>query len=174
MKDLSTHGPGCRCLIRLWENEGRPTLSDAAFIRRYLERYPDWNAQPGRADDLRLTEIARDLGLAAGITMSRDYRRIVRAFASGFAVLVRTACNPVQELPIRPTRLEHVLLLTAADDDGFVLWHPFRNGSADVLPRASAAWWDAWQAVGLVLVKQPTETLPLRGETPASVMVSER
>jgi hypothetical protein len=162
MKDLNEHGPGCRCLIRLWENEGRATLSDEAFINRYLERYPAWAAQPGLADDLTLFEIAKDLGLAAGITVSRDYARVTRAFLAGDAVLVRTGCSPVPTLSEKDDE-EHVLLLSAIDEGGFTLWRPFRNGSSDVLPRAAPMWWEAWFAVGLILHKQFPGTVP-RGD----------
>lgn len=176
MADLNDYGLGCRCLIRLWENEGRATLSDQVFISRYLHRYPVWAWQPGLADDLILFEIAKDLGLAAGITVSRDYRSVTDAFQAGHAVLVRTGCNPVQALPTTDKEGQ-VLVLTAIDEGGFALWQPFRSGSSDVLPRAARIWWDTWLAVGLILKKQPTEAVPPCVDAPAvaaSMLISSR
>lgn len=176
MKTLNEHGGSCRCLLRLLENEGRATMSEEVFINRFLERYPAWAAQPGLADDLTLFELAKDLGLAAGITVSRDYGRVTRAFQAGHAVLVRTGCSPVQILPATDQE-EQVLVLTAIDDGGFALWRPFRNGSSDVLPRAAPMWWEAWFAVGLILHKQPAAAASPRMDAPAAadpMLVSSR
>lgn len=150
--NLNRYGGACRCLLRLRENEGRPRLSDTAFLERYGSRHPEWRLHPGLTDDLGVFELARDLELATGIEISRDYDRVLPAFRAGHGILVRTGCTPVQREVSGDAR-SHVLVLTEMASDGFVAWCPFESGSSDLLPWAARIWWDRWQAVGLILSK---------------------
>lgn len=152
MHDLSRHGGACRCLLRLLENEGRPWVSDAAFLDRFGTKYPEWDQWPGKTDTLAVFDLARLLGLATAIDVSRDFEQVLRAHRSGQAVLVKTERVPLQEAGPGERR-NQVTLLTSIDEGGFALWCPYESGGSDVLPRAGRAWWDAWMAVGIILSK---------------------
>jgi len=150
MTNLSQYGGGCRCLLRLRENEGQPAMSDAAFIARFLPRYPDWHDKPGAADAFRLMDVARELGLAGRIEVYRDYERVQQEHRAGRSVLVSTERAPDQIEPA-PVPRPFVTLLVAMDEATFSLWCPYPSGLSDVLPRAARPWWDQWLAIGIVL-----------------------
>lgn len=150
--NLNRHGGACRCLLRVLENEGRPRQEDADFLHRHGARHPSWTAQPGTLDSLGLFDLARELGLAAGIDLYRDYGRVQRAHRAGHVVLVNTERNPEQLETAGPSP-SHVLLLTAMDEQGFVCWCPFASGMSDLLPHATPEWWNRWLCTGIVLRK---------------------
>lgn len=147
--DLNQHGAACRCLLRLRENAGEPGMSDAAFITRFLARYPDWRERPGATDLARVLELAREMHLADHTDVFRDYDRVVEAHRAGHGVMVYTECVPEQSEPRVHRR--YVLLMTEADAEGFAAWCPYPSGQSDVLPPATRTWWDKWLAIGLVL-----------------------
>jgi hypothetical protein len=148
--DLNQHGAACRCLLRLRENEGHPGMSDAAFIARFLPRFPEWHAQPGVTNSATLLELARDFGLADHLTSVRDYDEMVREHRAGRGILVATERAPEQREPAAGG--QYMMLLVAADEAAFTVWCPYPSGQSDVLPRASRGWWDRWQATAIVLV----------------------
>jgi len=155
MADLSRHGGACRCLLRLLENEGRPRLPDEAFIQRFQPLFPQWQEQPGVVDAVGVLDVARELGLAESLELSRDYDFVRTQHAAGWPVLMRTAFAPLQDRTPKAPRLHHVLL-ERIEADGFVVWCPFENGTSDELPRAAREWWDAWQTVAFVLHRRHT------------------
>lgn len=150
MTNLSQYGGACRCLLRLRENEGEPAMSDAAFIARFLPRYPDWQEKPGVTDAFRLMELARELGLAGRIEIFRDYERVRQEHRAGRGILVSTERAPDQIEPA-PVPRPFVTVLVEMDEASFSLWCPYPSGLSDVLPRAARPWWDHWLAIGLVL-----------------------
>lgn len=154
--DLNQFGAGCRCLLRLRENEGEPALSDAAFLARFLPRHPEWQDKPGVTDAFGLMELARELGLAGRIDVFRDYDRIRQEHHAGRSVLVCTERAPDQIEPA-PVPRPFVTLLVEIDEATFSLWCPYPSGQSDVLPRAARSWWDRWLAIGIVL-HRPTPT----------------
>lgn len=147
--DLNQYGAACRCLLRLRENQGEPGISDAAFIARFLPRFPEWHAQPGLTTPVTLLEIAREFGLADHIDSVRAYDDVLRAFRAGRGILVATDRAPEQREPVGGG--PYVMLLVDADETGFSVWCPYPSGQSDVLPRAARVWWDRWQATALVL-----------------------
>lgn len=148
--NLDEHGAACRCLLRVRENEGRPGMSDAAFIARFLPRYPEWQTRPGAVDATAIWEIARALGLAEQITTSSDYDEVLREHLAGRSILVCTTKVPEQRESGLGSR-RHVMLMLAMDADGFTVWCPFANGMSDNLPYAARRWWDRWGATGIAL-----------------------
>ena len=148
--NLNEHGAACRCLLRIRENRGQPVISDAAFIARFLPQYPEWRERPGAADAAAIVELARNLQLASRAETFRDYERVRIERAAGYNVLVQTECVPEQvEPPSRARR--YTMLLEDMTADDFILWCPYPSGHSDSLPRASRAWWQHWDATGLVL-----------------------
>jgi hypothetical protein len=147
--DLSQHGGACRCLLRLLENEGNAGMSDAAFIARFLPRYPEWRERPGAADLSIVCDVARDLGLAGSVHMFRDYDRVLSEHRAGHGVLVYTERPPEQVA----SRSEHtyVTLLVNMDEEAFTVWCPYPSGQSDTLPVAARGWWEQWGAIGLTL-----------------------
>ncbi len=127
-------------------------MSDEAFLSRFLPRYPEWQQRPGRADALAIFELARELQLATGIELSRDYDRILREHHVGHAILVQTERIPEQENPSGVTWPLTMLLEDMSPAD-FVVWCPFESGGSDLLPRAARARWESWFAVGIILFK---------------------
>jgi hypothetical protein len=148
--NLNEYGAACRCLLRLRENTGLPGLSDAAFIDRFLSRYPEWQQRPGAADLAAVLEIAREFGLARNMDAFRDYDHLVGQHRLGRSVLVLTERAPVQAEPA-PIGRRFVALMVAMDVDAFTLWCPYPSGESDNLPRAARTWWDRWLAIGIVL-----------------------
>lgn len=154
MRTLDEHGGGCRCLLRLHENEGRPGISDAAFLERFLPRYPDWRVHPGATDVAMLAELARELHLAARIEVFRDYDRLLQEHRAARSILVLTERAPEQSAS-EPAVRRFTLLVVAMDPEGFTLWCPYASGGSDTLARAARGWWDRWLAIGVVLYRAP-------------------
>jgi hypothetical protein len=152
MMNLNQYGGACRCLLRLLENEGQPGFPDEAFLTRFLPRYPAWQERPGATDALAVFELAKELQLADGIDIFRDYDRVLREHRAGHAILVTTERAPVQDDTATDVR-HHVMLLVEMNAESFVVWCPFESGSSDLLPRADRIWWEKWFAVGIVLSK---------------------
>lgn len=148
--NLNEHGAACRCLLRLRENQGKPGISDAAFIARFLPHYPEWRERPGAADTAAIVELARNLHLASRAETLRDYDLVQAEHRAGHGVLVQTERLPEQVEPSSPAR-RHVMLLVDMSEAHFTVWCPFSSGHSDTLPRASRIWWDRWEASGLVL-----------------------
>lgn len=148
--NLDTHGAACRCLLRLRENQGEPGISDAAFIARFLGRYPEWRERPGATDTHMIIEIARELHVASRGETFHEYDRVLAEHRAGHGVLLATAHTPEQVEPVSVNR-RHVMLLVEMSDDHFTAWCPYPNGLSDTLPRASRVWWERWQTTGLVL-----------------------
>jgi hypothetical protein len=148
--NLNQHGAACRCLLRLRENAGQPGMSDAAFISRFLPRYPQWREQPGTTDAAMIVELARDLQLASRAETFRDYDRVLEEHRAGHSVLVQTERAPEQ---VEPTASEgrYVMLLVEMSEEHFTVWCPYPSGHSDTLPRAPRVWWERWQASGLIL-----------------------
>ena len=152
--DFNQYGGGCRCLLRLREDEGDPGISDRQFIREHVGQYPEWNERPGAADTATLIDLARGLGLAGEFEISRDYAHLLDEHRSGRRVLVCTERPPqvsasTSQLPYD----RYVTVLEEMDEASFTLWCPYRSGHSDVLEAAPAMWWDRWCCVGLVLRK---------------------
>jgi hypothetical protein len=160
--DLNEYGGACRCLLRLRENEGKPGISDRAFIGRYLPRYPEWQNSPGATDVSMICELARDLGLAAGIEVLRDYDSVLREHQAGHSILVITERAPDRIEPVLATR-RFVMLATTMDEAEFTLWCPYVSGQSDLLPSAARQWWDKWLAIGLVLRRPSHYSSEVRG-----------
>ncbi len=152
MTSLDRYGSACRCLLRLLENEGNPIVSDATFLARFVSRYPSWQEQPGITSTFVILDLAKQLGLAADIEIFRDYEQVIREHRLGRAILVRTERNPAQD-ETGGAALRHVMLLERIDEQEFVCWCPFQNGTSDLLPPAQRIWWDKWLALGIVLYK---------------------
>ena len=148
--DLNEHGAACRCLLRLRENEGKPGMSDAAFIARFLPRYPEWRERPGATDAFTLMELARELGLAGRVEVLRDYDSVLQEHRAGRGILVRTERVPEQSASA-PVGRRHFALLVGMNDEAFTLWCPYPSGQSDLLPRAARTWWDQWLSIGIVL-----------------------
>ena len=152
--NLNEHGAACRCLLRLRENAGQPGMSDAAFLARFLPRYPEWQERPGITDSATLLELACELQIASGMDTFRDYERVLQAHRAGREILVQTECAPEQIEADTPPR-RHVMLLVEMNAEGFTVWCPYPSGHSDTLPRAPRVWWDRWRANGLVLHPVP-------------------
>jgi hypothetical protein len=153
--NLNEYGAACRCLLRLRENEGQPGMTDAAFINRFLPRYPEWQQRPGATDMVALVEIARELGVAEHLDVFRDYEQLLREHRAGRSILVFTERAPEQLATALVTR-RYAALLVEMDADTFTLWCPYPSGQSENLPPAARAWWDRWLAIGIVL----SSTLP--------------
>lgn len=148
--NLDRHGAACRCLLRHRENQGEPGISDAAFIARFLPRFPEWRERPGAADARMILEMARELGLASHAESFRDYDRVLAEHRAGHGVLLETEHAPAQVEPVSAVR-GHVLLLVEMNEDQFTAWCPHPSGLADTLPPAARVWWERWRTRGLVL-----------------------
>ena len=148
--NLNQHGAACRCLLRLCENEGAPGISDAAFIARFGPRYPEWQMRPGATNLISLLEIARELRLADGADVFRDYDRVLQEHRDGNSILVATERAPGAGESASDAR-RFFTLLVDIDETAFTLWCPYPSGLSDVLPRAVRSSWDAWLAIGIIL-----------------------
>lgn len=148
--NLNQYGAACRCLLRLRENQGEPGLTDAAFIARFLPRFPSWLERPGATDTRMIIEIARELHLASRAETFRDYDRVLAGHRAGHGVILTTAFAP-EQLEIAPPARSTVMLLVEMDDEHFTAWCPYPSGLSDTLPRAARVWWERWQTSGLVL-----------------------
>jgi len=148
--NLDAHGAACRCLLRLRENQGEPGVSDAAFVARFIERYPEWRERPGAADTCRIIEIARELHVASRGETFTDYDRVLAEHRAGHGVLLATMHAPEQIEPVS-THRRFVMLLEGMDDEHFTAWCPYPSGLSDTLPRAARVWWERWHTSGLVL-----------------------
>lgn len=165
--DLSTFGSASRCLLRLRENAGEAVISDQDFIARHRARYPDWAERPGELDPKGLVEMAAELNLARSIERTRDYDRLLAAHAQGRPILVQTEHAPHQTgVGRRPHRTTS--LLETMDAQGFSLWWPDPNGQEETLPRAGRAWWNRWQALGLILHPSPSPADPAGNGQPST------
>jgi len=165
MMDLSRHGAACRCLLRLRENEGLPGISDRTFITTHLSRFPSWKEHPGGVDADGLFELAREMRLAAGIEIFRDYDRVLQEHRAGRSILVCTERTPEQVDP-EPSPGRFALLVVAMNETSFTLWCPFSNGKADDLPEAGRAWWDRWLAIGIILHRPLARSNPSTDAAP--------
>jgi hypothetical protein len=150
VRTLDRYGAASRCLLRLWENEGNPSLSENEFLRRFESHFPHWETRPGELEGDSLGIVARELGLAVAVTATRDYDTVLLAHRFGHAIVVVTDCAPLQQTQ-GPASHPHSTVLEQIDQDGFVLWCPFESGASDVLPRADRVWWDRWHATAFVL-----------------------
>lgn len=150
LMNLDQYGAACRCLLRLRENTGEPGMSDAAFIARFLPRYPQWQQQPGKTDGRMIADLARELQLASRAETFRDYDRVLVEHRAGHGVLVQTEHAPEPIEPVSPAQ-RHVMLLEEMSADDFTVWRPYPSGLSDTLPPVSRLWWERWQASGLVL-----------------------
>lgn len=147
--DLDRYGGGSRCLLRLRENDGKPGLSDQAFIADHLAVYPEWQARPGAADVGRLFELAKQLEVADEMDVFRDFGQVLAEYRAGNSVLVCTERAPRQTAAeLVPGR--QVMLLEAMDEAGFTAWCPYPSGQAEVLTAVPGLWWDRWMCIGLV------------------------
>ena len=145
-RTLDRFGGASRCLLRLRENLGLPGLDDAMYLDRFEALCPDWDRRPGALEAGSLCRIARELGLAREVSVSRDYRAVLRAHRFGRSQIVVTERPPVQqEFDDAPNH--HALVLEQMDEDGFQAWCPYPSGGADVLPRAGRDWWNRWLCV---------------------------
>ncbi len=156
MTDLNHHGAACRCLLRLRENEGLPGISDHTFITTHLSRFPAWEERPGEVGLDGLFQLAEEMHLANGIGVFRDYDRVLQEHRAGRSVLVCTERTPQQVDPA-PSPGRFTMLVVAMNETSFTLWCPFSSGQADNLPEAGRAWWDRWQAIGIVLHQAPPQ-----------------
>jgi hypothetical protein len=156
--NLDAHGAACRCLLRLRENQGEPGISDAAFIARFIGRYPEWRERPGAADNRRIVEIARELHVAYRGETSTDYDRVLAEHRAGHGVLLATTRAP-QQVEIASTAQRHIMLLVEMSEDHFTAWCPYASGHSDMLPLASRVWWERWQTSGLVLYPAPAAVI---------------
>jgi hypothetical protein len=148
--NLNEHGAACRCLLRLRENQGEPGMSDAAFIDRFLPRFPEWRQRPGAADAATVFAVARSLGLTEHIEIFRDYDRLLLEHRAGRNILVCTERVPERsELDLSARR--YTMLVVDMDAEAFTVWCPYPSGQSDVLPKAARVWWDRWLAIGIVL-----------------------
>jgi hypothetical protein len=136
-------------LLRLREDQGRPGLSDAAFVAQHLERRPEWGERPGLADTAAIIELAKELGLARGVQLSRDYDHVVAEHRDDASVLICTERAPDQTA-LDAERRVFVTLLQCIDEKSFTVWCPFPSGLSDVLPAANRVWWDRWLCTALV------------------------
>lgn len=155
-RTLDRYGAASRCLLRLWENQGRRALSDADYLRRHTAKFPLWRERPGELDAESLALIAPEFGFSSSLEVTDDYDAALRAHRYGYAVIAATERAPLQETQsdlLRP----HWMVLEQMDEDSFTVWCPFPSGASDLLPSAERAWWERWRAHAYVL--QPT--LPL-------------
>lgn len=157
--NLNEHGAACRCLLRLRENQGLPGVTDAAFIARFLPRFPHWRERPGAVDASTILAVARDLGLAERIEISRDYDQLLREHREGRGILVWTERVPEQSESDLPAR-RYTMLVVDMDAEAFTLWCPYPSGQSDNLPTAARAWWNRWLATGIVLHPARPAQLP--------------
>lgn len=125
-------------------------MTDTAFINRFLPRFPEWRERPGEIDASTLLDIARELGLANHVEISRDYDRVLDEYRAGRSVLVTTERAPEQSKGELATG-RYDALIVDMNADAFTLWCPFPSGQSDNLPKAAREWWDRWLAVGIVL-----------------------
>jgi hypothetical protein len=125
-------------------------MTDAAFIARFLPRYPEWRDRPGAANTLTILDIARELEVADRGEAIREYDRVLAEHRAGLGVLLQTERVPEQVEPASAVR-PYVMLLVEMSDDHFTAWCPYPSGLSDTLPRASRIWWERWQTTGLVL-----------------------
>lgn len=148
-RNLDRFGGACRCLLRLREDQGRAGISDRAFITQHLEQRPEWSERPGVTDTAAIVELAKELGLARGVQLSRDYDRVLQEHRGRASVLVCTERAPEQTEANSETH-SFVTLLQRMDENSFALWCPFPSGQSDVLPAAHREWWDRWLCTALV------------------------
>lgn len=148
--NLNEHGAACRCLLRLRENQGKPGISDAAFIQRFLPNFPEWQQRPGAVDVLAVGMIARELRLGGQLEVFRDYDRVLAEHRAGAGVLVCTERVPEQTEPALAVA-RYTMLIVEMNAEAFTVWCPYPSGQSDTLPKAKRAWWDRWLAIGLVL-----------------------
>lgn len=153
---LDGHGATSRCLLRLWENEGNLRLSDEEFLGRYRDRFPHWEQRPGELDTSAICDLARELGLASGVAVVRDYAHVLRMHRAGAPLLVMTERTPFKTEQSDVAR-GHALLLEEMDEHSFIAWCPFESGGSDLLPRAARIWWDRWFASAYVF-SRPART----------------
>lgn len=150
MKTLNQYGAGCRCLMRMRENEGEPVISDQIFIEGYRDRFPHWQNCPGQLDTGMLCDLAKELKLAVRVDVFRDYERLLQEHRAGHAILVCTERAPRQSEPnLSPMR--HTMLMMAMYETAFTVWSPSSDGGSDVLEKVDKAWWNRWYATGIVL-----------------------
>lgn len=151
---LDRHGAASRCLLHLWENQGRPTLTDREFLQRHAARFPRWTTHPGELDAVTLGQLAPDFGYLPDMTTTQDYDETLRAHRAGRDVIVLTQCAPVQEMQTGAVR-PHALVLEAMDEEGFTAWCPFASGASAVLERVEKIWWPRWSATACLLETAP-------------------
>ncbi len=149
-RSLDLFGGASRCLLRLRENLGLPVLSDSEFLVRFASVCPQWERRPGEIEADGLCLLARELGLARSVSITRDYTAVLRAHRFGRDQIIVTERPPLQqEFDDAPDR--HALVLEQIDEDGFQMWCPFPSGASDVLPRAGRDWWNRWLCVAYIL-----------------------
>lgn len=152
-RTLDRFGAASRCLLRLWENQGRRAVTDADYLRRFERQFPQWSERPGELDAASLALLAPEFGYAAGVAVMDDYEATLRAHRYGYAVIIATECAPLQQ-PQGDALRPHWMLLEQMDEDSFTVWCPFPSGASDLLPSADRVWWSCWRAKAFVL--QPT------------------
>lgn len=150
-RSLDRYGAASRCLLRLWENQGNPSPSDDAFLRRFAAQFPEWDDRPGELapDAAVLSVVGSELGLASEIRSTRDYDSVLAAHRAELGVIIATDQPPLQQSPVRVPR-QHFMVLEQMDEDGFVVWCPFESGASDLLPRADRQWWSRWNATAFI------------------------
>lgn len=150
--NLNTYGCACRCLLELLRRSGNP-LTEQEFLNRYLPKIPIWQKQPGITDTLMVFQLAVDLRLASRISVFRDYDIVLKQFEGGASILVQTERELSQDATQSQGILYHCTLLDQISTQSFVLWSPFQNGTAGVLPPAAPEWWEKWMGVGIILTR---------------------
>jgi hypothetical protein len=144
--NLDRYGGGCRCLLRIRENLGKPPIADERFIADHQLAYPDWALRPGRVDLPRILELAAELGIANGGGGFRDYNRVLNLHRAGNPVLIQS-----RRVASARADAEQMALLVDMDETQLSRWVPVGDGSAETIRTSRSEFWDGAQAMGIAL-----------------------
>lgn len=147
--NIDFYGSGCRCLLRLRENQGNAMISDRSFIMSHLAAYPDWAEQPGAANLGRLIDLGVELGVCAHGKVISDYNQLLSNHQEGHAILLRTE-HTSQSSGTDEKYIQYSLLLDM-DENQLNRWEPSRDGLADTIKASREDFWDRSAATGIVL-----------------------
>lgn len=150
VRTLDRFGGASRCLLRLWENEGHLSPSEADYLRQFEGQFPHWETRPGELDAGSLGIVARALGFGGAFEVTGDYEAVLAAHRAGEPALVAMDRNSASAART-PDSPPQFMVLEQIDEEGFRTWCPFESGASDVLPRADRRAWSRRHAVAFVL-----------------------
>lgn len=148
MSILNKYGCGCRCLLRALELRHAP-ISESDFLARFRSRFPAQSV--GITDTALLCDLARELGLAQGVQVLRDFDTVREWLTSKRA---HTTLVCVERFPDNKDVLGvlyHAMLLTQISEVSFSLWSPTQDGGAQEIQSIAKSEWDRFLTHALLL-----------------------